>query len=57
MALGCSITSIYVLVWFYQINMKRLIGCHDHIIDIISGCDYIFEKKVEMLNRQETMCA
>jgi hypothetical protein len=45
MALGCSITSIYVLVWFYQINMKRLIGCHDHIIDIISGCDYIFEKK------------
>jgi hypothetical protein len=44
MVLGCSIMSIYILDRLYQISMKHLIACHGHIMEIISGCDWLFKR-------------
>jgi hypothetical protein len=44
MVIECGIMSIYILVGLYYINMKHLIGCQCHTMDIIYECDYIFER-------------
>jgi hypothetical protein len=56
MVIRCGITRIYILVGLYQINMKHLIGCHGHTMDITYGCDYIFEKCQNIGWRRNDIC-
>jgi hypothetical protein len=56
MVIRCGITSIYIIARFYQINMKHLIGCHGHTMDIIYECYYIFERSQNIRWRRSEMC-
>jgi hypothetical protein len=55
MVLGCSIMSIYILDRLYQISMNHLIACHGHIMEIISGCDWLF-KRSQNIGKLDILC-